>query len=247
MVSLKILIIEDDLIIASDIKSYMQNAGHHVIGIARDSKEAMKLVKTNPPDLAIIDITLGKLSNAGILIAREIQTQHWMPFIYLTSHSDSATLEKAGKTLPSAYLLKPFRAEELLIQVGLAYSNFANQRKQNSTEAITTDSFYLPFNNGHERVTSGEILYLEAQGACVNVYIKNRKSPGMIGMNLGNLSQYFNTPNFFRLSRSLFINMDHIKRIERTHIYLGEEKVSVEISEANRKELLKRLNVIRTK
>ena len=240
MTGLKILIIEDNLLTANDIKGFMEDSGHIVTGIARDSREALKLVKTDPPDIAIIDITLGNIKESGIDIAREIQSQHWIPFIYLTSNADSEVIEKARKTSPSAYLFKPFRPEELLIQVELAHANFPNQTKNDP------ENFYLPFNNGHERVNPAEILFLEADGACVHVHLVNRK-PEMIGMNLGNLSQYFTTPNFLRLSRSLFINMDHLKRIERTHIFLGEHKLAVEISEANRKELFKRLKIVRTK
>jgi len=246
MTSLRILIIEDDLITATDIKGYLVEAGHKVTGIARDPKEAMRMVKKDPPDLALIDITLGKITEAGIALAREILAQHWMPFIYLTSYSDSATVDKAKKTSPSAYLLKPFRPQELLIQISLAHANFLEHTKQDIQSGQKGD-YYLPFNSGHEKVRSDEILFLEAKGACVNVYLSQRKSPEMIGMNLGNLSQYFATSNFYRLSRSLFINLDHIKRIERTNVFLGEEKLPVRISEANRKELLRKLNVIRTK
>ena len=246
MISLKILIVEDDLMTANSIKACMENAGHQVSGMARDSLTAMKLLKNAPPDVAIIDIRLGKRTEAGISIAQEILAQHWIPFIYLTSHSDSDIIEKAQKTQPSAYLLKPFRAEELLIQINLAYTNFKSNNRPNPRNLVS-NNFYLPFNNGHERVASQEILYLEAKGACVNVYLTHRKNPEMIGMNLGNLSQYFTSSNFLRLSRSLFINMDHLKRIERTHIYLGDEKTAVEISEANRKELLKMLKVVKTK
>ncbi|CAG5009138.1 hypothetical protein DYBT9275_04431 [Dyadobacter sp. CECT 9275] len=245
---LKILIVEDDLQTAHEIQACAEEAGHQVTGIARDAKGAMKLVKNDPPDIAVIDIKLGKLPEAGIAIAQEILSQHWIPFIYLSSYSDPATVEKARKTFPSAYLLKPFRPQELLIQISVAHTNFFNQSRNINHQTMNQNNFYLPFDNGHEQITTRDILYLEAKGACVNVYLMNRIGPKMIGMTLGNLSQYFTTPNFFRLSRSLFINMDHRKRIERTHIYLGDEKVVVvEISEANRKELLKKLKVVRTK
>ncbi|MPR35663.1 response regulator [Salmonirosea aquatica] len=242
---LKILIIENELLVALDIRVTLESAGHSVTGIARDAKEAQRLVRDDPPDLAIVDITLDKRDKSGIEIMQILLTQHWMPFIYLTSHDDDITMEKASATQPSAYLLKPYRPEELLIQIKLAHSNFT--RLTSPSQYSPSDSLFLPFDNGHEQVSAKNILFLEAKGSCVNVHMLGYKKPRMIGMTLGNLAQHFPTLNFFRLSRSLFINLDHLKRIERTTIQLGEERLAVDISEANRKELLKRIRVVRTK
>jgi DNA-binding LytR/AlgR family response regulator len=241
---LKLLIIEDNQLVAQDIRSCLETAGHHVTGIAQDDKEALRLVRDYPPDLAIVDITLGKKREAGIQLVQNLLAHHWMPFIYLTSHNDSAMMKKASDTQPSAYLLKPFRPEELLIQVILAHANFA---RLSPSRSDLSDVLFLPFDHGHEQVVSKDILYLEAKGSCVNVHMQGHKTPRMIGMTLGNLTQYFSTPNFYRLSRSLFVNLDHLKRIERTAILLGEERLAIPISEANRKELLKRIRVVRTK
>jgi DNA-binding LytR/AlgR family response regulator len=245
MKSLKILIIEDELLVAFDIKSSLELAGHSVTGIARENKEAMRLVRDNPPDLAIIDITLGKKQNAGIELIQDLLAQHWMPFIYLTSHADAKIMAKASATLPSAYLLKPFRYEELMIQVTLAHANFIKTASSNPT--LASKSLFLPFDHGHEQVLTKDILFLEAQGACVNIHMLGYKKPRMIGMTLGNLAQHFTTLNFYRLSRSLFINLDHLKRIGRNVIHLGDEWIAVKISEANRKELLKKIQVVKTK
>lgn len=246
MCALKILIIEDDLLIATDIKSCMEDAGYEVIGIARDRSEAMQLVKVSSPDLAIIDITLGNLEEEGIRIAKEILSQHWIPFIYLTAHSDEKMIRKGADTSPSAYLFKPFREGELLAQVMLAHENFVKMAASR-TEAPRTENFYFPSKSGHIRVRPDEILFLKAQGHCTDVYLTYDKRPQMIGTNLGTLEKYFTTANFIRLSKSLFINLDHLKQIERTHVFMGEERILVEISENNRKELLRNLRVIRTK
>ncbi|WP_149241013.1 response regulator transcription factor [Dyadobacter sp. 32] len=247
MKSIKILIVEDDLIFAMDLKSSMEGAGHVVTGIARDSKEAMKLVKNNPPELAIVDITLGMVEDAGIRIVKDILNQVWIPFIYLTGHTEGGMIEKATETEPASYLFKPFRPAELLIQVQLAYENFPKRPTPETVSQRSSDFFYFPSKNGHEQVKKDEILFLKAQGHCTDIYLTHEKTPHMIGTNLGTLVKYFTTDNFMRLSKSLFINLDHLKQIDRSHIYMGEGRVAVEISEANRKNLLKTIKVIRTK
>ena len=122
--SLRILLIEDDLIIATELQAELEDAGHLVIGIVRDLTEALKLIKTVPPDIALVDITLANKEDAGIRIAREILDRHWMPFIYLTAHSDTDIVEMASKTAPAAYIFKPYRIAELLVQIRLASENF---------------------------------------------------------------------------------------------------------------------------
>lgn len=246
MSALKILIIEDDLLIATDIRSCMEDAGHQVVGIARDRNEAIRLVKHHTPDVAIIDITLGTMEDEGIRIANEILNQHWMPFIYLTAHSDDEMIRKGAETGPSAYLIKPFREKELLVQVMLAHENFVRAGNADG-DVPRTGNLYFPSHSGHVRVSPGEVLFLRAQGNCTDVYLTYDKKPRLMGTNIGTLEKYFTTSNFVRLSKSLFINLDHLKQIERTHIYMGEERLPVEISENNRRELHKILKIVRTK
>lgn len=245
MDSIKILLVEDDLVIATDLRGFLEEAGHSVTAIARDRKEALLSIKSNPPDLALIDITLGNIEDEGIQIAKEILSQHWIPFIYLTAHSDDKTIKKGAETSPSAYMLKPFRIAELLVQIRLAHENFI--KSNNDSQQPRTENLYFPLKTGHIRTRPEEVLFLKAQGHCTEIYVTYHKKPHIIGTNLGTLEKYFSTANFIRLSKSLFINLDHVVQIERSHIYMGEDKLPVEISEANRKELLRKLKVVRTK
>ncbi|GAB3973391.1 hypothetical protein GCM10028806_27130 [Spirosoma terrae] len=248
MTNLNILLIEDDLVIATDLKADLEDAGHQVIGIARNATEAMKLIKANPPDIAVVDITLGHIEDGGIQLVSELLNHHWMPIIYLTAHSDAVMVDKAFATSPAAYMLKPFRVTELLVQIKLAYENFKKNESGNVNRPFTLgENFYFPNKTGHDRVNTNDILFMKAQGHCTDLYLNGEKKPRMIGTNLGHLADYFTTSNFLRLSKSLFINLDHLVQIERTCIYLGQERFQVDISEANRKELMKKLKVIRTK
>ncbi|MVM39018.1 response regulator [Spirosoma sp. HMF3257] len=245
MIPLKILIIEDETITAMDLRETLQEAGHLVTAIARTYQDAVKAVKSNPPDLALIDIHLEGSAVNGIETAKRLLDIHPMPIMYLTANSEPATFNAAKETLPVAYLLKPFRHDELKLQVELAYHYF--QSTLSITTNIPVSSYlYLPVDNGHEKIDPNDVLYVEADGSYVQIYLRTKKTY-YISMNLGHLAQYFPTPNFYRLSRSLLINLNYLERLESTYLYLVNHETAISIPAPSRKELMNKLRIVRTK
>ncbi|RIV19930.1 DNA-binding response regulator [Fibrisoma montanum] len=241
---LKILVVEDNTITALDLQEMLEEAGHTVTAVARTFNEALKAVKTQPPDLALVDITLEDSAENGIETAREMLLMHRMPIIYLTADSDHDTFQAAKETMPAAYLLKPFRADELKLQIELAYHFFqVNQSADNPS----ADHLFLPIDKGYEKIALKDVLYLKADGAYVKIFLVSREQPYHISMNLRHLAQYFPPANFFRLSRSLLINLNYLERLERNYLYIIGHKTPIPIPATSRKELMKRLTVVRTK
>lgn len=236
---LNILIIEDDLITATDIQETLEMAGHQITAIARNFNEAMAAVKRQLPDLALVDVRLEGSSKDGIATVQELLTLHWMP-IYLTSSSEKETFQRAKLTQPAAFLLKPFRSQELAMQVELAYNN----RKLTPTSAEAT-YFYLPVKKGYEKIILADVLYLLADGAYTKAFLFQQEAPLLISMNLGHLEQYFVADYFYKVSRSLMINLTHLARVESSQIWMQDHASPVFISSANHTELMKRLKVIR--
>ncbi|KAA9357403.1 response regulator [Larkinella humicola] len=242
--SLKILIVEDETITAMDLSETLEEAGHKVTAIARDSQQALAAVKRNPPDLALIDIVLEGSTADGIATAKELLVHHQMPILYLTANSDPQTFQEAKATLPAAYVLKPYRANELVLQVELAYHFFQ------STLTDPTDSsrsLFLPVKNGHEKIALDDVLYLIADRAYTNVYLIGKDIPYCISTNLSHLSQYFPASNFYRVSQSILINLHHLKRVEQNHLYMTTHTMPIQIPVANRKKLMQKLKVVKTK
>ena len=108
----KILIVEDESIVALDLQARLRRLGYHVIGTAATGDEAIKLADDGRPDLALMDIRL-KGGMDGIEAAQHLRAKFNTPVIYLTAHADDATLQRAKTTAPFGYLTKPFEEREL--------------------------------------------------------------------------------------------------------------------------------------
>jgi len=109
----KILIVEDEILIANDISQALRSFGYEVMEIVVSGKDAIKFVKSHKPDLILMDIMLEGEMN-GIDAALEINEENSIPIIYLTAFSDVKTLRKASESNPYGYILKPFEERELL-------------------------------------------------------------------------------------------------------------------------------------
>lgn len=243
---LKILIVEDEIITAMDLRQTLEEAGHTITGMARTFQAAIRSVKHNPPDLALIDVQLDRSSTAdGIATAKELLTHHPMPIIYLTANSEPQTFQSAKETLPAAYLLKPFRPDELKLHVELAYHYFQTTLTH-SADTRVSGHLYLPVGKGHEKIDPDNVIYVEADGSYVKIFLVS-KDTYHISTNLSHLAQYLRMPNFYRLSRSLLINLNYVRRLEDNHLFLDDYKTVLQIPVTSRKELMKKIRIVRTK
>ena len=121
---IKIIIVEDEPLIAEGIALHLKNSIFSVSAIAYDADEALQLLQTKTPDIAILDINL-EGGKDGIQIAEYINKVCPMPFIYLTSYSDKAIMDRAKATSPSGFIVKPFNKNTLLASLEIAVSNFS--------------------------------------------------------------------------------------------------------------------------
>jgi PAS domain S-box-containing protein len=115
----RILVVEDERIVAEDIKERLQSMGYTVTSVARSGKMAIKMVEENIPDLVLMDIVL-KDKMDGIETAQQIRSRFNIPVVYLTAYSDEKTLKRAKTTEPFGYVIKPFREKELQINIEMA-------------------------------------------------------------------------------------------------------------------------------
>jgi CheY-like chemotaxis protein len=115
----RILIVEDERIVAEDLKRLLEKMGYAVTDIAADGAEALEKARAVPPDLVLMDIRLqGPMD--GIETAERLHAEHDAPVSYLTAYADAPTLERAKATMPYGYILKPFDARALQTVIELA-------------------------------------------------------------------------------------------------------------------------------
>lgn len=126
MSEIKILIIEDEPLIAADIAQCLTNLDFCVSGIAYNTSDALQELETNLPDAILLDINLHE-ERDGIDLAGVINAKYKLPFVFLTSHADRLTLERAIKTIPAGYIVKPFDEKDVLVNLEIALHNHAQQ------------------------------------------------------------------------------------------------------------------------
>ncbi len=121
----KVLIVEDESIVALDIKRRLEKLGYRVTGMAARAKQVMALIENDPPDIILMDIHLND-SIDGIDIANVINQKYRVPVIFVTAYSEDSTMGRASQALPYGYLLKPFSERDLyaVIRVSLERSKW---------------------------------------------------------------------------------------------------------------------------
>ncbi len=120
MPKIRVLVVEDESLVAKDIHNMLRGQGYEVVGVLSTGEEAVRAVSQSEPDLVLMDIVLkGEID--GIAAARTIWERHGVPVIYLTAYADETTLARAKVTEPFGYILKPFDERELQTTIEMAF------------------------------------------------------------------------------------------------------------------------------
>jgi len=129
----KILIVEDQLIIAMDLKLTLEGLGYEVIGIAGTAEECFNFFEKEKPQLVLMDIMLSGNVD-GISAAEGIHKQFDVPIIYLTAHSDDRSLSRANLTGPYGYIVKPIDERDLYTSIEIALHRFSIDKELKTSE-----------------------------------------------------------------------------------------------------------------
>ena len=152
MVRAKILIVEDESIVAFNIQNRLKGLGYAVVAVSPSGEAAIQLAAQHHPDLVLMDIRL-KGSIDGIEAAAQIRSRFQIPVVYLTAYTDEETLNRAKLTQPYGYILKPFESRDLCTTIEVALYNYQMEQQRRERErwlattlksigdaVITTDS-----------------------------------------------------------------------------------------------------------
>jgi DNA-binding LytR/AlgR family response regulator len=170
MGALNILLVEDEFMTRRLLRKKLTELGHHVVGEADNTDDALAILEKEQVDLAMLDINLGNDSKDGIWLGEYIRFNVHIPFIYLTAYDTSEIVDRAIHTQPHAYLTKPFSEVGLRTTLAIAAQQYQRQRELNNQQVR-----HLLVKDGSQirQIPIEEITYLEAEG---NYLIVNTQS-----------------------------------------------------------------------
>jgi two-component system, LytTR family, response regulator LytT len=226
----KVLIVEDEVLIARQLIKYLNSNGHECIGHATSYEEALEQFKSIIPDIVLIDIRLyGEKS--GIELAKYINENHPIPFIYLTSHFEKGTLEEAKKTRPAGYLTKPYHQETLLTTIEVCLFNSTNVSK-------ITPNIIIQEGKKTHLFSSDEIIYIEADHVYSRIYLLEQTM--LLRKSLNDLTSSLPANKFIRVHKSFIVNIKQIKQVSSSFIIINDVKIPV--GKKFREEVIKTVN-----
>jgi DNA-binding LytR/AlgR family response regulator len=238
MEKIKVLIVEDKLLIAEDIASRLEKHAMEVVAICSSGEEAIEKAKNKNPDLILMDIELSGAMD-GISTAQTILQQQSVPVIYLSDYTDKKTLDRAKKTQPANYLTKPFHEADLIRAIDLAFSNTRNTPV--TSNRLSRPIFLRTESQVYIKLDLSEILYLEADRSYCKVITETRTFTLSTSMN--NVYEQLNHDDFVKVHRSHIVNVSQITSLDGNGIRIGE--TVIQMSKEYRDDLMRLLKIIR--
>jgi PAS domain S-box-containing protein len=211
MANTRILVVEDELIIAKDIQNTLNELGYEVCYIATSGEEAVKKAAKKKPHLVLMDIVLGEGMD-GIEAAKQIQKRYNIPIVYLTAYADETILERAKITEPFGYIIKPFAEKELRSTIDMALYKYKieNELKQSEEKYRTLAE---NINVGIYRNTPGpKGKFIEANPAIIKMFGYRNKDE-FLKVNVSDLYQHSRGRNDFdnKLTEKGFLNDEELQ------------------------------------
>ncbi|MFV9550508.1 LytR/AlgR family response regulator transcription factor [Algibacter sp. PT7-4] len=241
----KILIVEDEMIIAANISLQLTTLGYEVTGLVTRGEEALMHIEQHQPDILLLDINL-KGNIDGIETAKIMQKTFNIPIIYLTANADEAHFNRAKVTNPYAFISKPFKKLDLERAIELTVNRIKTEKQTNkplvekTTPFILSDSIFVRHSEKMVRVNIKDILYIEAERNYCRIYSKIKEY--LLVITLKDLDEKLPQQHFIRVHRSFIVNLSQIDEVATSHIVIA--KKAIPVSKSLKEELLNRLQTI---
>ncbi|MFC4263003.1 LytR/AlgR family response regulator transcription factor [Ferruginibacter yonginensis] len=233
---MKVLIVEDEAIIAESLFQVLLNLGYKPYEPCSTGKEAIHFLENHQPDIAIVDIHVGA-SYAGFDVAAKLQQAH-IPFIFLTALYDKQTLEQAQQYKPAAYLVKPFSKENLFATIELALVQQQHEREQSLNPPSQ-----IFIKNGPQSIAINpqDITHLEANNKYIEVHTSNGKK-FLIRATMLEVLEQLAIPTLVQVHKSYAINTHYIKAIKYDSLLVHQ--VQIPIGRSFRNGLKKLIHIV---
>lgn len=240
--SVKVMIVEDESIVALDLSSGLEHDGYTVVGIADSYEEALQLFTDNQVDILLMDIHI-QGDKDGVETAAALMKIKQVPLIYLTAFTDAATVARVKHTNPAAFLTKPYSLENVRIAIDLAIHHFAEAKpaaegkvvslstagaeKKADKEQILQmkDHVFIKQNYRFVKFKLAEILFAEADNNYVNIQTQTQKFA--LRLSLADLLDKLQFPRLVRIHRSFAVNLDEISSFDDQLIRIGQHEIPI--------------------
>lgn len=233
---IKILIVEDNVIIADDMQSMLEEIGYEIVDNVIVYEQAVEVLKNNHVDLVLIDIILAS-DKTGIDLGKHIRDVYNIPFIFVTSNSDRATVENAKTVKPDGYLVKPFEQQDLYTSIEIALSNFNYNKKEKNNDiggeegdsftsnSVLKDSIFVKKQHLYYRIQFGDIQFIKADNVYLEVNTVDKKF--LVRSPLKDYLEKLPKNKFYRAHKSYIVNVDHIDAINSKDIVINNNLIPI--------------------
>ncbi|MDX5347071.1 MAG: LytTR family transcriptional regulator DNA-binding domain-containing protein [Hymenobacteraceae bacterium] len=246
----KILIVEDEIIIAEDIAASIEELGYEVCAIDTGN-DIIGLIKETQPDLILLDIHI-KGDRDGIETAAIIKEEFGIPFVFLTAYADKSTIDRAKKTEPHGFIVKPFDEKDLHSTIEIALYKYNKSHKDQpknaapETEAAiteispTADHIFVKEKHRMIKVDLQDVLWVEAYDNYSFIMTGQKKY--LVSSTLKDMENKLPSRHFVRIHRSYIVNLNKLDALEESAAIIREHTIPV--GKSYKKALMGRFNIL---
>lgn len=232
---------EDELIVAYDIRKLLEEIGYECLEPCTDHAEAVTALTEHRPDIALLDINLGGKKD-GVDIARHIRANMDIPVIFLTANSDPATVERAKEVLPDAYLVKPFQKAHLFTAIEVAL--FAHERRRTeelrrAPAKLAQNALFVKDGQYFHKIGYDDVLFLSSNQNYVTVHTAARKY--LVRATMHDYMEHVDPLRIVRVHRSYAVNIDKVDKINSATIFVAGNEIPMSKNYGD--DLLRMLNL----
>jgi DNA-binding LytR/AlgR family response regulator len=231
MSNIKTLIVEDELIIAEDMKGMLREMQHDVIGIASDCDEAREILSGEIPDIVLIDIHL-RGGEDGIDLATSIREKYDIPIIFITSYSDKKTVDRAKHVRPNGYIVKPFEKADLYTSIEIALYNFGGHQKpgmiaekEDSESIVIKDSIFIRKDYMLIKVKFDDLIWIKSELNYLELFCRENKH--LVRSTMKDFVVKLPSDLFLQVHKSYCINTRFVTAINHSNIWLKEVRIPI--------------------
>ena len=201
------------------MQSMLEEIGYEIVDNVIVYEQAVEVLKNKEVDLVLIDIILAS-DKTGIDLGKHIRENYNIPFIFVTSNSDRATVENAKTVKPNGYLVKPFEQQDLYTSIEIALSNFTSVKNNGASESqeeeddrlmsnkVLKDSIFVKKQHLYYRIQFGDIQFIKADNVYLEVNTVDKKF--LVRSPLKDYLEKLPQQKFYRAHKSYIVNVDHI-------------------------------------